>query len=60
VTCAAQLANYELILLLTLSNMDSIESKIKACLSGEVIDDPEKEFLNIDYTLQQQHFELSI
>lgn len=40
--------------------MDSIETKIKAFLNGEVKDDPEKEFLNIDYTLDQQNFELSI
>lgn len=40
--------------------MESIEAKIKACLNGEVLDDPEKEFLNIDYTLDQQNFELSM
>lgn len=39
--------------------MESIESKIKAFLNGEVIDMPEKEFLNIDYTLEQQYYELS-
>lgn len=40
--------------------MDSIEGKIKALLNGEILDDPEKEFLNVDYTLQQQNYELSM
>lgn len=39
--------------------MESIEAKIKAFLSGEVKDDPEKEFLNVDYSLDQQNYELS-
>lgn len=39
--------------------MESIEAKIKAFLNGEVKDDPEKEFLNIDYSLDQQNYELS-
>ena len=40
--------------------MESVEAKIKAFLNGEVKDDPEKEFLNIDYSLDQQNYELSM
>lgn len=40
--------------------METIESKIKALLCGEIKDDEDKEFLNVDYTLEQQNYELSI
>lgn len=40
--------------------MDSIDCKIKALLTGQIKDDEEKEFLNVDYTLQQQNYELGM
>lgn len=39
--------------------MDSIENKVKALLLGEIVDNEEKEFLHVDYTLLQQNYELS-
>lgn len=38
--------------------MESIDPKIKAILSAQIDEDDEKEFLNIDYTLEQQNAEL--
>lgn len=40
--------------------MDSIDNKIKALLSGQIAEDESKEFLNIDFTLVQQNYELSM
>ena len=39
--------------------MDSIDNKIKGLLLGQIAEDESKEFLNIDYTLVQQNYELS-
>ncbi|UXI14931.1 hypothetical protein NH340_JMT00874 [Sarcoptes scabiei] len=39
--------------------MDLMDEKIQSLLNGEIKDDEEKEFLHIDYSLQQQNFELT-
>lgn len=39
--------------------MESIDSKIKAILNGQIAEDDEKEFLNVDFTLEQHNADLS-